>query len=154
MPSFWGFSASARSVEIARGGVPVSAPDDDGARRAAPAEPSTLVTSPDGLVRARIDASGSLAELIFAPNAFERSTPELLAKSVLTLVQHGAKQVKRQIADLAPHEQIVDSIIRAERPPAPSPSRPAPKPAGARRSRTRPSRDDVAPPNRSAWGEG
>ena len=68
--------------------------------QAAAAETSATVTSQDGLVRATIDSTGSLAELDFASNAFERTTPSALAKSVLTLVRHGTLQVKQQVADL------------------------------------------------------
>jgi DNA-binding protein YbaB len=66
----------------------------------AAATTSATVTSPDGLVRATIDSTGSLAELNFASSAFERTTPSALAKSVLTLVRHGTLQVKQQVADL------------------------------------------------------
>jgi DNA-binding protein YbaB len=66
----------------------------------AAAEASVTVTSPDGLVRAKIDSTGSLAELEFAPSAFERGTPAALANTTLKLVRHGTLQVKQQIADL------------------------------------------------------
>lgn len=61
---------------------------------------SAEITSPDGLVRATIDATGTLAKLEFASTAFERTTPAALAKTVLTLVRHGSLQVKQQVADL------------------------------------------------------
>jgi DNA-binding protein YbaB len=68
--------------------------------QAAAAETSATVTSPDGLVRATIDSTGSLAQLDFAPSAFERSTPAALANATLKLVRHGTLQVKQQVADL------------------------------------------------------
>jgi DNA-binding protein YbaB len=68
--------------------------------QAAAAEASATLTSKDGLVRATIDATGSLAALEFAPVAFERSTPAALANTVLGLVRHGTLQVKQQVADL------------------------------------------------------
>lgn len=66
----------------------------------AAAETTAQVSSPDGLVRATIDAGGSLAKLEFAPNAFERTTPAQLANTVQTLVRQGSLQVKQKIADL------------------------------------------------------
>jgi DNA-binding protein YbaB len=68
--------------------------------QAAAAEATAQVSSPDGLVRATIDAGGNLAKLEFAPNAFERTTPAQLANTVQTVVRQGSLQVKRKIADL------------------------------------------------------
>ncbi len=68
--------------------------------QAAAAETTAQVQSPDGLVRATIDAGGSLAKLEFAPNTFERTTPAQLATTVQTLVRQGSLQVKQKIADL------------------------------------------------------
>jgi DNA-binding protein YbaB len=68
--------------------------------QAAAAETTAQVRSPDGLVRATIDAGGSLAKLEFAPNTFERTTPAQLANTVETLVRQGSLQVKQKIADL------------------------------------------------------
>ena len=68
--------------------------------QAAAAETTVQVSSPDGLVRATIDAGGSLAKLEFAPNTFERTTPAQLANTVQSLVRQGSLQVKQKIADL------------------------------------------------------
>ncbi|MET8847095.1 YbaB/EbfC family nucleoid-associated protein [Amycolatopsis sp. NPDC004625] len=68
--------------------------------QAAAAETTAQVSSPDGLVRATIDAGGSLAKLEFAPNTFERTTPAQLANTVQTLVRQGSLQVKQKIANL------------------------------------------------------
>jgi DNA-binding protein YbaB len=68
--------------------------------QAAAAETTAQVNSPDGLVRATIDAGGNLAKLEFAPNAFERTTPAQLANTVQTVVRQGSLQVKQKIADL------------------------------------------------------
>jgi DNA-binding protein YbaB len=68
--------------------------------QAAAAETTAQVASSDGLVRATIDAGGSLAKLEFAPNTFERTTPAQLANTVQTLVRQGSLQVKQKIADL------------------------------------------------------
>ncbi|MGW4058953.1 YbaB/EbfC family nucleoid-associated protein [Amycolatopsis sp. NPDC004747] len=68
--------------------------------QAAAAETTAQVSSPDGLVRATIDAGGSLAKLEFAPNTFERTTPAQLANTVQSLVRQGSLQVKQKIANL------------------------------------------------------
>jgi DNA-binding protein YbaB len=68
--------------------------------QAAAAGTTADVTSPDGLVRATIDAGGDLAKLEFAPHAFERTTPAKLADTVQALVRQGSLQVKQKIADL------------------------------------------------------
>ena len=68
--------------------------------QAAAAETTAQVSSPDGLVRATIDAGGSLAKLEFAPTTFERTTPAQLANTVQTLVRQGSLQVKQKIANL------------------------------------------------------
>ncbi|MGH3858980.1 YbaB/EbfC family nucleoid-associated protein [Actinokineospora sp.] len=68
--------------------------------QAAAAQTSASVSSKDGLVRATVDSSGALANLEFAPSAFERSTPEALARTVLQLAREGAAQVKQQVAGL------------------------------------------------------
>ncbi|WP_447002634.1 YbaB/EbfC family nucleoid-associated protein [Saccharothrix isguenensis] len=68
--------------------------------QAAAARTTASLTSKDGLVRASVDSSGVLTHLEFAPSAFERSTPEALARSVLQLARDGASQVKQQVNDL------------------------------------------------------
>lgn len=68
--------------------------------QAAAASATASLTSKDGLVRASVDSSGVLTQLEFAPSAFDRSTPEALARSVLQLAREGANQVRRQVADL------------------------------------------------------
>ncbi|OXM43023.1 hypothetical protein CFP75_40490 [Amycolatopsis alba DSM 44262] len=66
----------------------------------AASQTSATVVSQDGLVRATIDATGTLAKLEIQPNAFERTNPAQLANTVLTLVRQGSLQVKQQVADL------------------------------------------------------
>lgn len=66
----------------------------------AAARTTASLTSKDGLVRAAVDSGGVLTHLEFAPSAFERSTPEALARSVLQLAREGASQVKQQVNDL------------------------------------------------------
>lgn len=57
-------------------------------------------TSADGLVKAKVDASGTLVDLQISPHAFNRTTPEQLAKSVQRTVRNGTNQVKKRIAEL------------------------------------------------------
>ncbi|KFZ83543.1 hypothetical protein ED92_06480 [Amycolatopsis sp. MJM2582] len=66
----------------------------------AASQTSATVVSQDGLVRATIDATGTLAKLEIQPNAFERTNPAQLANTVLTLVRQGSLQVKQQVAEL------------------------------------------------------
>lgn len=66
----------------------------------AASETSATVVSKDGLVRATIDATGTLAKLEIQPNAFERTNPAQLANTVLHLVRQGSLQVKQQVAEL------------------------------------------------------
>ncbi|MEV6906328.1 YbaB/EbfC family nucleoid-associated protein [Amycolatopsis sp. NPDC051071] len=61
---------------------------------------AATVVSQDGLVRATIDATGTLSKLEIQPNTFERTTPAQLANTVLALVRQGSLQVKQQVADL------------------------------------------------------
>ncbi|WP_091389410.1 YbaB/EbfC family nucleoid-associated protein [Amycolatopsis pretoriensis] len=68
--------------------------------QSAAAQTTAQVSSPDGLVRATIDAGGNLAKLEIAPTAFERTTPAQLANTVQTVVRQGTLQVKQKIADL------------------------------------------------------
>ncbi|EWC60772.1 hypothetical protein UO65_3913 [Actinokineospora spheciospongiae] len=61
---------------------------------------SASLTSKDGLVRASVDSSGALSALEFAPSAFDRSTPEALARAVLQLARQGAAEVRERVSDL------------------------------------------------------
>ncbi|WP_156756199.1 YbaB/EbfC family nucleoid-associated protein [Actinokineospora pegani] len=61
---------------------------------------SASLTSKDGLVRVSVDSSGALSALDLAPSAFDRSTPEALARTVLELARQGAAQVRQQVSDL------------------------------------------------------
>jgi len=63
-------------------------------------------TSPDGLVRATVDAAGVLTGLEFAPSVFSRSTPEKLARLVTETVQQAARQARQRMQDeLEPLQQ-------------------------------------------------
>jgi len=64
------------------------------------AQISVTVKSADGLVGAKIDASGTLTDLRIAPSAFTRTTPENLARSVREAVRKGTIEVKQRVAEL------------------------------------------------------
>ncbi|WP_199428846.1 YbaB/EbfC family nucleoid-associated protein [Qaidamihabitans albus] len=56
----------------------------------------TTVSSPDGLVHATVDLTGTLTGLEFAPTAFERTDPATLARTVLDLVHEGGRRATRR----------------------------------------------------------
>ncbi|HEX3784553.1 MAG TPA: YbaB/EbfC family nucleoid-associated protein [Pseudonocardiaceae bacterium] len=58
------------------------------------------LTSPDDTVRMRIDSSGMLTQLWLSPTAFDRTSPEALARTISDLVRRGTTQVRRQAAEL------------------------------------------------------
>jgi DNA-binding protein YbaB len=60
-------------------------------------------TSRDGSVRAVVDATGVVTSLVFAPSAFERSTPEKLAQAAVATIQAAAAQARARVsATMAP----------------------------------------------------
>ncbi|PRX47695.1 YbaB/EbfC DNA-binding family protein [Prauserella shujinwangii] len=63
---------------------------------------TATVTSPDGLVHATVDSTGTLTGLEFAPTAFERTDPATLARTVLDTVREGGKQAARRLEAAAP----------------------------------------------------
>ncbi|WP_191247122.1 YbaB/EbfC family nucleoid-associated protein [Amycolatopsis deserti] len=58
------------------------------------------LSSPDGLVKVTIDAQGTLADLKLAPTTFDRTRPEVLARTISDLVRRGMLEVKQQQAEL------------------------------------------------------
>ncbi|MDQ3405185.1 MAG: YbaB/EbfC family nucleoid-associated protein [Actinomycetota bacterium] len=104
-------------------------------------------TSRDGLVRAEVNPAGVLTDLSFMPSAFQRSTPEKLARSVVEVAQAAANIARQQVeATMAPLQggvtDLSDLIEGAPsfgdllRPPAP------PTPPPGRRSRAVDDDDD------------
>jgi DNA-binding protein YbaB len=61
---------------------------------------SATLMSQDGLVTVSVDSAGTLTVLRFAPNTFERTKPETLAKTVQDLIHRATLQVKSQVAEL------------------------------------------------------
>ncbi|SER23048.1 YbaB/EbfC family nucleoid-associated protein [Lentzea albida] len=66
-------------------------------------------TSPDGLVQVQVNPAGVLTDLRFAPAAFQRSTPEKLARSVIETAQTAARSAREQVEGvLAPLQGQTD----------------------------------------------
>lgn len=67
------------------------------------AEVTGSATSADGLVTVTVNAVGIVTDVQLAPSAFDRSTPDKLARSVVTVTQQAANAAQRQVEDaLAP----------------------------------------------------
>lgn len=68
-------------------------------------------TSQDGLVEVTVNAGGIVTDVRFAPAAFERSTPEKLAQSVVATIQRAALAAREQAdAVLAPYQENVPDL--------------------------------------------
>lgn len=86
-------------------------------------------TSSDGLVQVQVNPAGVLTDLRFAPTAFQRSTPEKLARSVIETAQAAARSAREQVEGvLAPLQGQTDlseliegapSFVDLLRPPPP-----------------------------------
>ncbi|WP_051771689.1 YbaB/EbfC family nucleoid-associated protein [Saccharothrix sp. NRRL B-16314] len=62
--------------------------------------------SEDGSVRATVDSGGALTSLEFSPNAFERSTPDKLARLATETVRQAIAQARTELNEvLAPAQQ-------------------------------------------------
>ena len=71
-------------------------------------------TSRDGSVRATVDATGVVTSLVFAPSAFQRSTPEKLAQATVATIQTAAAQARAQVsATLAPVREEGSGVLAA-----------------------------------------
>ena len=63
------------------------------------AEVTSRATSADGLVTVTVNAVGIVTDMQFAPSAFDRSTPDKLARSVVAVTQQAASAAQRQVED-------------------------------------------------------
>jgi DNA-binding protein YbaB len=75
-------------------------------------------TSRDGSVRAVVDATGVVTSLVFAPSAFERSTPEKLAQASVATIQAAAAQARARVSETmapvrAPGAGVLAAAARA-----------------------------------------
>ncbi|MFR9730236.1 YbaB/EbfC family nucleoid-associated protein [Saccharopolyspora sp. MS10] len=75
------------------------------------------VTSEDGVITARVDATGTLEQLLLSPKAFERTTPEQLARGITSVVREatgGAQQsLRSEFAALAEDPELPDLFAGA-----------------------------------------
>lgn len=68
-------------------------------------------TSADGLVTVTVNAAGVVIDAQFTPSAFDRSTPEKLARSVVAVAQQAAATAQQQVAAaLAPVRSNVPDL--------------------------------------------
>ena len=68
-------------------------------------------SSADGLVHVVVNSAGIVTDVRFAPNAFERNTPEKLARSVVQVIQAAAVDARGQAdAAMAPFQQNVPDL--------------------------------------------
>jgi DNA-binding protein YbaB len=145
-------------------------------KREEAAERTTEVTSQDGMVTVKVDAVGTLQELTLAPKAFERNTPERLARTITSVIREatgGAQQSLQEafgpiteagpdIADVVPGAPSFKDLFgdlgplvtppdpaaeRARQTGAPPPPPPPPPPSAPRPSAPGPSRP-AAPQSR------
>ncbi len=66
-------------------------------------EVTSQATSADGLVTVTVNAVGIVTDVQFAPSAFDRSTPDRLARSVVAVIQQAAADAQQKVdAVLAP----------------------------------------------------
>jgi DNA-binding protein YbaB len=67
------------------------------------AEVTNQATSADGLVMVTVNAAGIVTDVEFAQSAFDRGTPDKLARSVLAVIQQAAADAQQKVeAVLAP----------------------------------------------------
>jgi DNA-binding protein YbaB len=72
-------------------------------KQADAAQKTHEVTSEDGVVTAKVDATGTLQELTLSPKAFERSTPERLARTITSVIREATGSAAQTLqADFAP----------------------------------------------------
>ncbi|MET1075133.1 MAG: YbaB/EbfC family nucleoid-associated protein [Umezawaea sp.] len=106
-------------------------------------------TSQDGSVTARVDSSGALTSLEFSPNAFERSTPDKLARVATETVIAAIAKSRTELNEVLTDAQQGSSIDLSEMlPGVPSladlipPVPPVPQPAAQAPQRGRRPVDD------------
>jgi DNA-binding protein YbaB len=68
-------------------------------------EITARAASPDGLVQVTVDATGVAKQVEFAASAFERTSPEQLAKTVTKTLQEAATRARAQFSEGLGDEQ-------------------------------------------------
>lgn len=128
-------------------------------RQAEAAEKTHEVTSEDGMVTVEVDANGTLQQLTLSPKAFERSSPERLARMITSVVREASgsahEYLREQfepltrdapdLADLVPGAPSVQDLLSADDHPLGA----HPDPAAERASRTGTARPAAASDSRS-----
>lgn len=76
------------------------------------------IASDDGMVTVRVDATGTVQELQLSPKAFERTTPDKLARTITSVIREAAGTAQRTLqSEFAP---IADTSNIPEIPGVPS----------------------------------
>ncbi|GAA1278789.1 YbaB/EbfC family nucleoid-associated protein [Saccharothrix xinjiangensis] len=67
---------------------------------------TATAVSPDGSVRASVDSAGALTKLEFSPNAFDRTTPDRLARLTTETVTQAVAKARTELNEvLAPAQE-------------------------------------------------
>lgn len=112
---------------------------------------TATATSPDGSVKASVDSAGALTSLEFSPNAFERTTPDKLARVATETVIAAIAKSRTELNEVLTEAQQGPSIDLSEMlPGVPSladlipPAPPVPTPPSQQQPppRRRPADDD------------
>jgi len=71
-------------------------------------------TSKDGSVQVAVDATGVVTSLKFAPSAFERTTPDKLAQTVVATIQAAAAKARAKVSEtMAPVRTQSANVLAA-----------------------------------------
>lgn len=107
---------------------------------------TATAVSKDGAVRATVDSAGALTSLEFSANAFERTTPDKLARLATETVQQAVAKARTELNDvLAPAQQGAGIDLSELLPGVPSLADLIPKPPVVPQPSTSPRRP--APPS-------
>ncbi|ONI83861.1 hypothetical protein ALI22I_36125 [Saccharothrix sp. ALI-22-I] len=102
---------------------------------------TATAVSKDGSVRATVDSGGALTSLEFSPNAFERSSPDKLARLATETVQQAIAKARTELNEvLAPAQQGASIDLSEMLPGVPSLADLIPKPPVVPQSSTPPRR--------------
>ncbi|MEV0678412.1 YbaB/EbfC family nucleoid-associated protein [Actinosynnema sp. NPDC050436] len=110
---------------------------------------TATAVSKDGAVRASVDSTGALTSLEFSANAFERTTPDKLARLATETVLQAVARSRTELNEVvAPAQQGASVDLSELLPGVPSladlipPPPPVPQPPSARRQPPAPRPDD------------
>ncbi|MGM1060758.1 YbaB/EbfC family nucleoid-associated protein [Saccharothrix sp. Mg75] len=102
---------------------------------------TATAVSKDGSVRATVDSAGALTSLEFSANAFERTTPDRLARLTAETVQQAVAKARTELNEvLAPAQQGASVDLSEMLPGMPSLSDLIPKPPVVPQASTPPRR--------------